>query len=262
MRFRLVGSASPASAAAESAPASPLRPARDALQQHFASLGDLGKRLADLAQHQRDADSAQRDQVEADEALQAVAELEQGQWLDYIASGATGPAPEPLTELRAERAAAVAEAHARSELARRHFEAVRPLIDDLLRRHQKLAAQSPRLIEQALLESVEVIAQQQIHLARRANKLDALLNGISDSARFHNGNVISRVWAALATGHCGGDAVAGGKLRVEVNAERDAARKIGTGVIARLEAGDLAALDEMAEIDDGDDDGSAGPSAA
>jgi hypothetical protein len=160
-----------------------LSPARQALQDHRETIAALSARNGELHEHLVASAQASATMTHANNEFEAVAELEAKAWREFIAGGAHGPKPEPMTALRVERAAALANAKATLEAVSRTAEAVYPLTVDNSSRLRDLTAQTHSYIHAVMLEEARHIAARYITAAREALLSEATLEGLADAFR-------------------------------------------------------------------------------
>src|SRR5579863_10277484 len=115
----------PPPAPPEEPPIELLSPARQALVDANAALAEAREHYTELDQFRQQLYRAETAERDCEASLDEVADMERTQ-LDAWSISATGPVPAPLADLRTERIAALADAHAAVAEARRVADAIAP----------------------------------------------------------------------------------------------------------------------------------------
>ncbi len=156
----------------------PLSHAREALAKHLAAMGAVRVEHERLSKFRTTANDAQRVLDDANEALDAVADIERQQWLDWVSAGGRTPSPQPMSEERAARATIVAEATARRDFTLQRAEAIQPAAKAAWETFIALSQQRPALIAAVLLEEAQSLAHGYEQLCRQAIEHEVALNAL------------------------------------------------------------------------------------
>ena len=158
-------------------PSAPLSPARVALQELFAKITAQHVRLRELSRPHDEAIAAAQREREAEDALEALAALEQEN-LRRWSETPSGQLPEPLARDREACVWRLGQAHTAAVMAKRRADYVQADFRSAESKLHQLNRAIPALINTVLAEEVAALAGRVIAVAREQSAVMAALHAI------------------------------------------------------------------------------------